>query len=102
MTHMTFRRVVTATSADGRGVVVCHENVTAMMVRNNPVDLHWALDGPPRVPNDGAIPRIQTWFREPGALRIHIWTKQPDSTPSPLATDSVFHRHLLVEGVSGR
>ena len=86
---VTVRRVITGTTAEGKGVIVSDESVSPMTLRSNSVDLLWAIDGEAHVPNEGEPPSIRTWFPEPGALRMHIWTKQPDSTMAAPVDDAL-------------
>src|SRR5689334_3734737 len=85
---MGFRRVVTGHSPSGSSVVLSDESVSSVNLgAGSLIDLMWALNEEPRVPNDGLIGDIRQWFPDVGGVRVFTWVKQPAAAPEPAAPD---------------
>ncbi|MGE0306835.1 MAG: cupin domain-containing protein [Acidimicrobiia bacterium] len=81
---MGFRRVVVGQSEEGKAVIVSDEHVESLNLgRGSPVDLLWALEADPVVPNDGSIPELGQWFPEPGRMRVSTLIKMPAGQQLP-------------------
>jgi len=82
------RRIVTATSTDGREIIAADSMVAPATVALMPGAAFaslWGSDGSLSLPSDGAPPSAQAWFPPAGGFRIQEITIPPDGTPAAIA-----------------
>ena len=77
------RRVVTGTNAAGRSIVVADEELPPTAHSASPANAYypiWGADGRCRVPSDGSLPSVTTWFPPASGFRYLVAVFPPDST----------------------
>ncbi len=83
---MGTRRVVTGHDAAGKAVFVADEEiepVTLDLVPGFEFLRVWGADGPPRFPDDGAMPEHDAYFPPVGGFRFGTFTVPPESVVAP-------------------